>query len=223
MIHILMIEDDEDLAQILTEYLAQFNMTIYNYPDPFLGLSALEMRAYDLVILDLSLPGLDGLELCRKINERSDIPIIISSARSDVADKVIGLEQGADDYLPKPYDPRELVARIKSVLRRGEKHPEPEPANGDFAHQIASRTILFKDHPLDLTPGEYGILAYLVDHANQAVSREDLIYHVEALDEESTTKSIDVMIGRIRHKLGDNPKKPRYIHAVRGLGYRLLP
>ena len=117
MINILMIEDDVEFAEILSEYLAQFDIKITNYEDPFLGLSA-GIKKYDLLILDLTLPGMDGLEVCQEITKRYDIPIIISSARSDLDDKVEGLKLGADDYLPKPYDPQEMYARIISLLRR---------------------------------------------------------------------------------------------------------
>ena len=116
-----MVEDDTELAEVLTEYLAKFNIEVINYEDPFIALSAIGLKEYDLVILDLTLPGLDGLEVCKELVKKYDIPIIISSARSDITDKVTALEIGADDYLPKPYDPRELEVRIKTILRRYNK------------------------------------------------------------------------------------------------------
>ena len=118
MIKIAMIEDDLELADVLTQYLKQFNMEVTNYEEPFLALSSLRMNKYDLIILDLTLPGMDGLDVCKAIVKDFNIPIIISSARSDITDKVIALQLGADDYLPKPYDPRELEVRIKTILRR---------------------------------------------------------------------------------------------------------
>ncbi len=226
MVKVLMIEDDEELAEILSEYLQRFNIETVNVPDPFLGLSELETEPFDLVILDLSLPGMDGLEVCEQIRQRSDIPIVISSARSDLTDKIVGLEKGADDYLPKPYDPRELVARIKTILRRigrENQRGDDEKSHADIRIDNETKMIYFKGEPLHLTAAEYGILAYLLEHANEVVSREDLIYNVDAIHEESSLKSIDVIISRIRHKLGDNPKQPRYIRSVRGLGYRLIP
>ena len=130
---ILMIEDDLELAEILTEYLEQFDFEVSTEDDPFKAVSILKLEPFDLVILDLTLPGMDGLEVCEAIRERQDIPIIISSARSDVTDKVKALELGADDYLPKPYDPRELEARIHSVLRRYEaKAQQKEETKSDF-------------------------------------------------------------------------------------------
>ena len=116
-----MIEDDTELAEVLTQYLAKFNIDVTNYEDPFLALSAIAMKEFNLIILDLTLPGMDGLEVCKELVTKYDIPIIISSARSDITDKVIALEIGADDYLPKPYDPRELEVRIKTILRRFNK------------------------------------------------------------------------------------------------------
>jgi two-component system OmpR family response regulator len=224
MVKVLMIEDDEELAEILSEYLQRFNIEVKSVPDPFLGLSELETERFDLVILDLTLPGMDGLEVCEEIRKKTNIPIIISSARSDITDKIVGLEKGADDYLPKPYDPRELVARIKTILRRiGRDKSETETQRADLYLDDSTKMIYLYGEPLNLTAAEYGILAYLIEHANEVVSREDLIYNVDAVHEESSLKSIDVIISRIRHKLGDNPKHPRFIRSVRGLGYRLTP
>ncbi len=219
-----MIEDDEELAEILSEYLQRFRIEAVNVPDPFLGLSKLENESFDLVILDLSLPGMDGLEVCEEIRKRSDVPIVISSARSDLTDKIVGLEKGADDYLPKPYDPRELVARIKTILRRiGREKGDDSHKSHDLRIDESTRMIYLEKEPLQLTAAEYGILSYLLEHANEVVSREDLIYNVDAISEESTLKSVDVIVSRIRHKLKDNPKQPRFIRSVRGLGYRLTP
>lgn len=125
MINILMIEDDAEFASLLTHYLAKYNLKVTNYQDPYLGLSA-GVEKFDLLILDLTLPGMDGLEVCKEVVSKYDIPIIISSARSDLSDKVIGLQLGADDYLPKPYDPQEMYARIISLLRRYKKINETE-------------------------------------------------------------------------------------------------
>ena len=141
---ILMIEDDLELAEILTEYLEQFDFDIKVEDDPFKAVSILNLEPFDLVILDLTLPGMDGLEVCESIRERQDIPIIISSARSDVTDKVKALELGADDYLPKPYDPRELEARIQSVLRRYEQKAKTKNENkSDFKCDKEAMTITY--------------------------------------------------------------------------------
>ncbi len=218
-----MIEDDLELAEILTEFLEQLKqeeIKVETEDDPFKALSILKLKEFDLVILDLTLPGMDGLEVCEEIRKRQNIPIIISSARSDVTDKVTALELGADDYLPKPYDPRELEARIYSVLRRYEAKVAEvaEQSSSDFKLDEAAMQIMYKNRPLDLTNAEYGILAYMIKKEGMVVSREDIIHNVSAINEDSSNKSIDVMVGRIRTKLGDKS----LIESVRGIGYKLI-
>ncbi|MEA2072995.1 MAG: response regulator transcription factor [Campylobacterota bacterium] len=216
---ILMIEDDLELAEILTEYLEQFEFEVITEDDPFKAVSILKLEPFNLVILDLTLPGMDGLEVCEAIRERQDIPIIISSARSDVTDKIKALELGADDYMPKPYDPRELEARIHSVLRRYEAKSEQKAENkSDFKCDKSTMVITYKGRNIDLTNAEFGILSYMISKQGLVVSREDLIHNVNAINEDSSNKSIDVMVGRIRNKLGDKA----LIESVRGVGYKLL-
>lgn len=225
MTQVLMIEDDLELAEILTEYLEQFQITITTADDPYIGLSTLDTQKFDLVILDLTLPGLDGLEVCKEIRKRHSIPIIISSARTDITDKVTALENGADDYLPKPYNPRELQARIMSLLRRQQGVIPTQTLTVKPKALTLNETqmvISLHNKALPLTAAEYGILSYLMKKEGGVVSREDLIYNIEAINEETSNKSIDVIVGRIRHKLGENPKDPTYIHAIRGIGYKFL-
>jgi two-component system OmpR family response regulator len=225
MTHILMIEDDLELAEILMEYLEQFDIAITIADDPYLGLSILDTQKFDLIILDLTLPGIDGLEVCKEIRKRHTIPIIISSARTDITDKVTALENGADDYLPKPYNPRELQARIMSLLRRQKGVVATEQSIQKIKDLILNEEqmiVILQGKTLHLTAAEYGILGYLMKKEGGVVSREELIYNIEAISEETTNKSIDVIIGRIRQKLGENPKEPKYIHAVRGVGYKFL-
>ena len=215
-----MIEDDLELAEILTEFLEQYDFEVTTEDDPFKALSILNLQPFDAVILDLTLPGMDGLEVCEAIRERQNIPIIISSARSDVTDKVTALELGADDYLPKPYDPRELEARIHSVLRRYDSKAAAaaEEQLSDFALDESAMQIKYKGRALELTNAEFGILSYMVKKQGMVVSREDIIHNVSAINEDSSNKSIDVMVGRIRSKLGDKS----LIESVRGIGYKLL-
>ncbi|QOQ87452.1 response regulator transcription factor [Campylobacter corcagiensis] len=222
MINVLMIEDDGEFAQILSEYLIKYNIKITNYEDPYLGLSA-GVKNYDLLILDLTLPGMDGLEVCKEIREKYDIPIIISSARSDVADRVVGLQIGADDYMPKPYDPKEMHARIMSLIRRYKKTAEAQEEVVDSAFRVDERRheIYFHNEPLTLTPAEYEILEYLIKQHSFSVSREQLVYHCKSLKDKDS-KSLDVIIGRLRAKIGDNSKAPTHIFSVRGIGYKLL-
>ncbi len=216
---ILMIEDDLELAEILTEFLEQYDFVVTTEDDPFKALSILKLEPFDVVILDLTLPGMDGLEVCAAIRERQNIPIIISSARSDVTDKIHALELGADDYLPKPYDPRELEARIHSVLRRYDAASQLKMQNeSDFKLNEDAMQITYKHKAMDFTNAEYGILAFMIKKQGLVVSREDLIHNVSAINEDSSNKSIDVMMGRIRSKLGDKA----LIESIRGIGYKLL-
>lgn len=221
--NLLMIEDDVELAEILCNFLKRYNITVTNYDDPYLGISALSLTKYDLLILDLSLPGMDGLEICKEVRSKSDIPIIISSARSDLEDKIVGLELGADDYLPKPYEPKELYARIMSVLRRYKKSnsPHEEASNSALILKEESHTIFFNDTPLTLTPAEYDVLAHLIKKNNCVVSRTELLNSALSLNEDNESRSLDVLISRIRTKLGESSKEPKLIHSVRGIGYRL--
>jgi len=228
MINILMIEDDLELAEILTEYLEQFEIQVITAEDPFIGLSTLSMQDFDLVILDLTLPGIDGLEVCKEIRKKHSVPIIISSARHDITDKVTALDNGADDYLPKPYNPMELQARIKSLLRRNQQtdtsstQTKDKDKQQDLVVYENSMSIKFLGNELILTGAEYGILSYLIKKDGGVVSREELIYNIDAINEDTSNKSIDVIIGRIRHKLNENSKEPKYIQSVRGIGYKFL-
>lgn len=197
-------------------------MEVIGAEDPYIGLSLLTQHDFDLVILDLTLPGMDGLEMIPKIREYSMIPIIISSARDDITDKVIGLERGADDYMPKPYDPRELVTRIKTILRRTHTADSAKENGKDiFRVDKKSRTVIFKNKMLDLTAAEYDVLSMLIAHRNGSVSREQLLYESEHIDDDSSVKNIDVIISRIRHKIAAIDKDNIYIKPIRGVGYLL--
>ncbi|MDR1460859.1 MAG: response regulator transcription factor [Campylobacteraceae bacterium] len=218
---IIMIEDDEELAYLLSNFLKQYNLDVTNYADPFLGISALNIHKYDLLILDLSLPGLDGLDICKEVRERSDIPIIISSARSDVEDKIIGLGLGADDYLPKPYEPKELYARIMSIIRRYKASYKTTEKESNFILNADARTIIFKGEVLKLTQAEYEVLSTLIERVGCVVSRRDLIRLAPSLGDENESRSLDVLVSRIRSKLNDNSKNPQFLHSIRGIGYRL--
>ncbi|SFV90157.1 Putative two-component regulator [hydrothermal vent metagenome] len=222
IIKILIIEDDPELALILTNYLTKHDMEVIGAEDPYLGLSLLTQHDFDLIILDLTLPGMDGLEVIEKIREITNIPIIISSARDDITDKVIGLERGADDYMPKPYDPRELVTRIKTILRRTHGGDvKREKKEEVFVDDPSARTIFFKGRFLELTAAEYDILSMLLQHKNGSVSREQLLYESEHIDDDSSIKNIDVIISRIRQKIAKIDPDHIYIKPIRGVGYLL--
>ena len=212
-----MIEDDAEFAELLSEYLAQYDIKVTNFEDPYLGLSA-GVKKYDLLILDLTLPGMDGLEVCEEVVEKYDIPIIISSARSDINDKVEGFALGADDYLPKPYDPKEMYARITSLLRRYSKAKNTEIATPKSDFELKGDTLYFKSEALSLTPAEFEVLNLLVKNQGMTQSREQIINTAGNMSIDSQGKSLDVIISKIRTKLGDNKR----IQAVRGVGYKLV-
>ena len=220
-IKILIIEDDPELLMVLSMYLKKYGMQTACAEDPYIGLSMLTQEKFDLIILDLTLPGMDGLEVVQKIREQSNIPIIISSARNDLTDKVIGLERGADDYMPKPYDPRELVTRIKTILRRTTASNVVKE-EGKFIVDRAGHTIKFKGKTLELTAAEFDVLEILILQKNSALSREQLLYESEHIDDSSSIKNIDVIISRIRNKLSLLDETKSYIKPVRGVGYMLV-
>ncbi|HKM18832.1 MAG TPA: response regulator transcription factor [Aliarcobacter sp.] len=220
-----MIEDDLELAQIITDYLKSFDIEVTTTDSPYNGLSMLNLsKEYQLLILDLTLPEIDGLELIPKIREKSQIPIIISSARDDILDKVMGLERGADDYLPKPYNPRELQARIKTILKRVDNKLDDKKSQQDKVFELkeSDMQILFKGESLTLTLAEYDILKLLIQRNRGVVSREDFIYTSDNIEDESSLKNIDVIISRIRTKLANIDNSKQYIKSVRGIGYQLI-
>ena len=226
MINILMIEDDTELAKILTEYLNQYNIIVTNYETPELGISALSLKKYDLIILDLSLPNIDGIEVCRIIRQKFDTPIIISSARSYLGDKIACFSYGADDFMPKPYDTQELILRIKPILKRCNHFimEKTSPLNKKqiFTFDESKMEIYKEGELLDLTNAEYFILQYMIQKNGFVVSREELLSNVESIKYESSYKSIDVLIGRVRAKIEEDTKKPKYILSIRGVGYKLV-
>ena len=224
MIKIAMIEDDLELANVLTQYLKQFNMEVTNYEEPFLALSSLKMNKYDLIILDLTLPGMDGLDVCKAIVKDFNIPIIISSARSDITDKVIALQLGADDYLPKPYDPRELEIRIKTILRRfNHSNIQEDNKNKTFILDSDKREITKNGNYIKLTAGEFEVLSLFIKREGFVISREDIFENSDILNQDyESSGSLAVLINRIRHKIEDNSKEPQYLHTIRGMGYKFI-
>ena len=203
-----MIEDDAEFAEILKEYLKKFDIELVNFEDEFIGLSAIEIEKFDVLILDLMLTSMDGLELLKKIRKRSSIPILISSARGDLEDKIVGLELRADDYLPKPYNPRELVARLKALCRRKNKKTE------EFKIDEEAKEIIYNQRPLRLTGGEYKILSLFLRNPNKLFSKEDIAKKCNLSD---STKTIEVLISKIHQKIGK-----KYIVSVRKEGYKLV-
>lgn len=215
-----MIEDDDELAQLLQSRLRKDNIDVTVALTPLEGLSLFQNRPFDLMVLDLSLPQMDGMEICRLIRQESAIPIIISSARSDIRDKMMGFSRGADDFLPKPYDPQELIFRIDAIMRR--IHPALPKKSSPFEVDEQRHEIARYGTVLKLTPAEYDIVSYMIKKERYAISREELLMNIGSIKYESSLKSIDVIMGRIRQKIGDDPKNPRYIISVRGVGYKFV-
>jgi len=217
---LLLIEDDEQMAELLIRFLEEHEMKVSHVIRPSQALTILEVENFDLIILDLSLPEMDGLELCRKIRESSNIHIIISSARCALDDKLEGFENGADDYLPKPYSPRELLARIRTILRRKGTHNITESTD-KFRVDESSTQIYFEKSVLKLTLAEYEILKLLIKRMNETVSREEIANSIDSHRFDSGVESINILIGRIRKKLDAN-HFDTYIQTVRGIGYRFV-
>jgi DNA-binding response OmpR family regulator len=226
MQQLLMIEDDTRLAQMVGEYLERSGFGVTHAPDAKHGLHLLEDpptgTAPDLVVLDLMLPDIDGLEVCRRIRARSQTPILMLTARGDAMDRVVGLEIGADDYLPKPFEPRELLARIRAILRRRtEGAPPPAKAMrfGSLEIDRDARTVTVNGAPCDLTSYQFDLLVVLAERAGRVLTRDQIMEAVRGRELEAFDRSIDVHISRIRSAIEDDAKKPRRIITVRGSGY----
>jgi len=218
-LRLLLIEDDQQMAELLSKFLTNNGNSVTHLLRPSLVLASLAVNTFDMIILDLSLPEMDGLELCKKIREVSDVHIIISSARSDLNDKLDGLSNGADDYLPKPYDPRELLARIKAVMKRSSN--SSVEINTLFKIDEVSTQIFKSDQPLDLTLAEFEILKLMIKNPNRTISRADIANSMQSHRFDSGIESINILIGRLRKKIGSNPLN-QYIETVRGMGYRFV-
>ncbi len=226
MINILMIEDDLEFANTLIKYLRQYNIEVTNYETPELGISALALKKFNLIILDLSLPNIDGIEVCRLIRLRYETPIIISTERAFLGDKIACFSYGADDFMSKPYDMQELILRIKAILKRS-NHQISDKYDTLNKKQIftfdESKMEIYKNNVLvELTNAEYFILQYMIQKSGFVISRQELLSNVDSIKYESSYKSIDVLVGRVRSKIEENSRKPKYIISIRGVGYKLV-
>lgn len=224
---VLIIDDDPKLNALLKKYITGFNFDVKTAPLPSIGLKVLNSWHPDLLIVDLMMPEQNGLDLCRNIRKSSNIPIIMLSAKGDTTDKIIGLEVGADDYLAKPFEPRELVARIRSQLRRTDNNDE-EYTDGDLLNfgdvqlNKTNEEATRGDENLRFTHKEFNLLWLLASKAPRIVSRDQIMNHLSGMDAGAFDRSIDVMVSRIRQKLQDDAKKPRYIINIRNSGYRTI-
>lgn len=222
MIRVLLIEDDAEMVKLIGDYLQNYGYHVTAVSDPASGFGALEKELddYDVVIIDLMLPGVDGFDLCKRIRSHSHIPIIISSARGDIGNKIYGYELGADDYLAKPYEPRELILRIEAILRRSQK-TSPKQQVSDFEIDTAGREVTQEGYAIDFTPVEYEIFIYLTQNPQKVISREQ-IAQATSLDYDTKDRTVDMHISNIRYKIGDDAKHPKYIKSVWGIGYRFI-
>jgi DNA-binding response OmpR family regulator len=217
---ILIIDDDEKLNALLTDFLNDFGFTVLSSTHPHDGLKKLKRQSPDLVILDVMLPEMDGFEVCKRIRQNSTVPIIMLTARGELMDKVVGLELGADDYLPKPFEPRELVARIHSVLRRSKKIDDTRPLVFDRLEIDFSRHIVKLDGEItDLTTNEFAALALLAGSPGKVFDRDQILQELRGIDCDAFNRSVDITMSRLRQKLNDDPKSPTYIKTVWGTGY----
>lgn len=220
---ILVIDDDEKLNQLLTDYLAKFGFQVLAYTHPQKGLSAIKKEQPDLIILDIMLPDMDGFEVCQKIRRDYTIPIIMLTARGEVTDRIVGLEIGADDYLPKPFEPRELVARIQSILRRNRQELKADIKKlGDIAIDFSKHQVRLRGKLVELTSTEFEILKLFMKRSGIVLSRNQILDHLWDIEWDVYNRSVDVMISRLRHKLGDNPRNPTYIKTIWGSGYMFI-
>ena len=217
---VLVIDDDPRLGELLREYLEQNGVNVVVALDGQKGLAALGAQIFDAVVLDLMMPGMDGLEVCKRIRATSQIPVVMLTAKGDETDRVVGLELGADDYVAKPFSPRELLARLRAVLRRASPDAIRERlVVSGVAIDVPSREARRRDKVLDLTGIEFDILVALARRAGRVVPRESLLAEAGRGDVAVGERTVDVHISHLRQTLGDDPKTPRLIKTVRGIGY----
>ena len=225
---VLIVDDEPSIVELVRFALEREGFVTEAAANGQQALERVRQRAPDLVLLDLMLPGVDGLEVCRQLRQHSNVPIIMLTARAGEVDKVVGLELGADDYITKPFSPRELVARVRAVLRRAQTGQSP-PATvagqelrvGDIRMDLARHEVWVKDRRVELTPKEYELLRTFMANRGMGLTRELLLDKVWGYDFVGDTRTVDVHVVRLRQKLEDDPARPRYIETVRGVGYRM--
>lgn len=217
---ILVVEDEPALAGVLCDYLKHSSMESLWIQDGGEALDAFRRYQPDLILLDVMLPGMDGLSICREIRRTSDVPIMLVTARVEELDRLLGLELGADDYICKPFSPREVVARVKTVLRRLRRNPASEPATGPFRLDEAAQTISVGEHRLDLTPKEYRLLKLFLTHPGRVFSRDSIVDLTYELEQDVTDRAIDSHVKNLRKKIARELPDREVIYSVYGVGYR---
>jgi two-component system phosphate regulon response regulator OmpR len=220
---LLMIDDDTALNELLVEYFDRFGHTLATSSTAADGRRRLRRDDPDLLILDVMLPDADGMELCKAIRAESDIPIVMLTARGDLPDRVLGLEFGADDYVPKPFEPRELVARVETLMRRSRETPSRRlTAAGGLVLETETRRVTLQDAELELTSMEFELLRILIESRGRVLTREMLLRKLRGIDADIFDRSVDMLISRLRKKLGDDSRSPRFIKTVWRSGYQFV-
>ena len=221
---VLVVDDEPKIVDVVREYLEHAGFSVRTAGDGPAALERARALAPDLIVLDLGLPGLDGLDVARQLRRSSRVPVIILTARGDEVDRIIGLEIGADDYLVKPFSPRELVARVRAVLRRVDERDmagEDEPiVRGDVVVDPARRRVTVADRPVELTPTEFDLLAHLARQPGRVFTRAQLLTAIHGVAVESYERAVDAHIKNLRRKLEPDPRHPRYVLTAHGIGYR---
>ncbi len=217
---ILIIDDDEKLNRLLKDYLGNYGFDVQSAVNPEQGLKKLKAQPPQLIILDVMLPGTNGFEVCKQIRRAHTTPILMLTARGDVTDRIVGLELGADDYLAKPFEPRELVARIQSILRRTDHACiTPKRRFGALLIDFQRRIVQLHNEPVDLTTAEFRALSLLASNGGTVLSRDQIMDALRGVDYEAFDRSVDITMSRLRSKLHDDPKSPVFIKTVWGTGY----
>lgn len=214
---LLLIDDDEKLAQPLQQYFARYELILESETHPLQAIEKLRHEAFDLVVLDVMLPQIDGFETCRRIRQFSDIPIVMLTARGEVMDRVVGLELGADDYLPKPFEPRELVARIQNIFKRS-RSSQSIFRFGELSVDLDRKQLKINDELEDITATEFGLLGLLLQNQDRVLSRDEIMQALRGIDADIYSRAIDVLVSRLRQKL----QRPELIRTVRGQGYQFV-
>ena len=214
---LLLIDDDEKLAEPLKQYFARYELALESETHPLQAIEKLRQESYDLVVLDVMLPQIDGFETCRRIRQFSEIPIVMLTARGEVMDRVVGLELGADDYLPKPFEPRELVARIQNIFKRS-RSSQSIFLFGELSVDLDRKQLKINDEAVDITSTEFGLLGLLIQNQDRVLSRDEIMQALRGIDADIYSRAIDVLVSRLRQKL----QRPELIRTVRGQGYQFV-
>ena len=224
MSKILVIDDDKELTSLLEEFFTNFNYTVECCHSPDEALVHLKTNNPDLIVLDIMLPGMDGLQLLRKIRENSIIPIIMLTARGEVTDRIVGLELGADDYMPKPFEPRELLARVQSIFRRSQSPVSMLDIiefEGLKVNKLRQEVEL-EGEIIHLSTTEFEALLLFVEHPAEVLDREFLVENIRGITWQTYDRSVDVLVSRLRNKMGETPVKTRFIKTIHGVGYKFI-